>query len=159
MPKRAQLLNVNVPPLASAIAPPLLLAPFVKFRPLTVMFTPLPTLRICVAPLPLKVMVFGPVAPIYPFHDADSAVRIANDSPYGLQSSVFSENLHNALSVAHRLEVGGVVINGSGAFRPGNVPFGGYKQSGIGRESVVDTVLDMTEETTIVINRALNPAG
>lgn len=99
--------------------------------------------------------VFGPVAPVYPFRDADNAVAIANDSPYGLQSSVFSENLHNALSVAHRLEVGGVVINGSGAFRPGNVPFGGYKQSGIGRESIVDTVLDMTEETTIVINQAL----
>lgn len=99
--------------------------------------------------------VFGPVAPIYPFHDAESAVAIANDSPYGLQSSVFSENLHNALSVAHRLEVGGVVINGSGAFRPGNIPFGGFKQSGIGRESIVETVLDMTEETTIVINRAL----
>jgi acyl-CoA reductase-like NAD-dependent aldehyde dehydrogenase len=99
--------------------------------------------------------VFAPVAPIYPFHDADSAVRIANDSPYGLQSSVFSENLNHALSVAHRLEVGGVVINGSGAFRPGNIPFGGFKQSGIGRESIVETVLDMTEETTIVINGAL----
>src|SRR6185437_13016993 len=86
--------------------------------------------------------VFAPVAPIYPFSDADNAVRIANDSPYGLQSSVFSENLNNALSVAHRLEVGGVVINGSGAFRPGNVPFGGFKQSGIGRESIVETVLD-----------------
>jgi glyceraldehyde-3-phosphate dehydrogenase (NADP+) len=104
--------------------------------------------------------VFGPVAPVYPFRDAENAVAIANDSPYGLQSSVFSENLHNALSVAHRLEVGGVVINGSGAFRPGNVPFGGYKQSGIGRESIVETVLDMTEETTIVINQALaNGAG
>ena len=99
--------------------------------------------------------VFGPIAPIYTFRDADSAVAIANDSPYGLQASVFSENLHNALSVAHRLEVGGVVINGSGAFRPGNVPFGGFKQSGIGRESIVETVLDMTEETTIVINGAL----
>jgi len=120
-----------------------------------------PTVMVDVTP-DMPVMceeVFGPVAPIYTFQNADSAVRIANDSPYGLQSSVFSENLHNALSVAHRLEVGGVVINGSGAFRPGNVPFGGYKQSGIGRESVVDTVLDMTEETTIVINRALTPGG
>jgi acyl-CoA reductase-like NAD-dependent aldehyde dehydrogenase len=116
-----------------------------------------PTVMVDVTP-DMPVMseeVFGPVAPIYTFHDADSAVAIANDSPYGLQSSVFSENLHNALSVAHRLEVGGVVINGSGAFRPGNVPFGGYKQSGMGRESIVETVLDMTEETTIVINRAL----
>lgn len=99
--------------------------------------------------------VFGPVAPIYTFKDAESAVRIANDSPYGLQASVFSENISNALKVAHKLEVGGVVINGSGAFRPGNIPFGGFKQSGIGRESIVETVLDMTEETTIVINQAL----
>jgi acyl-CoA reductase-like NAD-dependent aldehyde dehydrogenase len=116
-----------------------------------------PTVMVNVTP-EMPVMneeVFGPVAPIYPFEDADSAVCIANDSPYGLQSSVFSENLHNALSVAHRLEVGGVVINGSGAFRPGNIPFGGFKQSGIGRESIVETVLDMTEETTIVINHAL----
>jgi len=47
------------------------------------------------------------------------------------------------------------VINGSGAFRPGNVPFGGAKQSGIGRESIVDTVQEMTEGKTIVINQAL----
>jgi acyl-CoA reductase-like NAD-dependent aldehyde dehydrogenase len=116
-----------------------------------------PTVLVNVTPeMPvMKEEVFGPVAPIYPFRDADNAVRIANDSPYGLQSSVFSENLNNALSVAHRLEVGGVVINGSGAFRPGNIPFGGFKQSGIGRESIVETVQDMTEETTIVINGAL----
>jgi glyceraldehyde-3-phosphate dehydrogenase (NADP+) len=116
-----------------------------------------PTVLVNVSP-DMPVMadeVFGPVAPVYPFRDAESAVGIANDSPYGLQSSVFSENLSNALSVAHQLEVGGVVINGSGAFRPGNIPFGGFKQSGIGRESIVETVQDMTEETTIVINRAL----
>jgi acyl-CoA reductase-like NAD-dependent aldehyde dehydrogenase len=68
---------------------------------------------------------------------------------------VFSSNVSTALKVAHRLEVGGVVINGSCAFRPGNVPFGGSKQSGIGRESIVETVLEMTEVKTIVINEAL----
>jgi glyceraldehyde-3-phosphate dehydrogenase (NADP+) len=103
----------------------------------------------------MKEEVFAPVAPVFPFSSADEAVAIANDSPYGLQSSVFSENIHHALRIAHQLEVGGVVINGSGAFRPGNVPFGGFKQSGIGRESIVDTVLDMTEEKTIVINDAV----
>jgi acyl-CoA reductase-like NAD-dependent aldehyde dehydrogenase len=116
-----------------------------------------PTVMVDVTP-DMPVMcdeVFGPVAPIYPFDSAESAVRIANDSPYGLQASVFSESMNNALKVAHKLEVGGVVINGSGAFRPGNVPFGGFKQSGIGRESIVETVLDMTEATTIVINQAL----
>jgi len=104
----------------------------------------------------MKEEVFGPVAPIYPFKDAADAVRIANDSPYGLQASVFSENIHNALDVAHKLEVGGVVINGAGAFRPGNVPFGGFKQSGIGRESITDTILDMTEGKAIVISHALS---
>jgi len=104
----------------------------------------------------MKDEVFGPVAPIYPFARAADAIRIANDSPYGLQASVFSENIHDALNIAHKLEVGGVVINGAGAFRPGNVPFGGFKQSGLGRESIVDTILEMTEEKAIVVNQALD---
>jgi acyl-CoA reductase-like NAD-dependent aldehyde dehydrogenase len=103
----------------------------------------------------MKDEVFGPVAPVCSFKEIDDAVQMANDSSFGLQSSVFSSNISKALRIAHKLEVGGVVINGSGAFRPGNVPFGGAKQSGIGRESIVDTVLEMTEEKTIVINNAI----
>jgi acyl-CoA reductase-like NAD-dependent aldehyde dehydrogenase len=97
--------------------------------------------------------VFGPVAPIVPFSSISAAIRIANDTPYGLQASVFSENIHDALGVAHRMEVGGVVINGPGSFRPGNVPFGGFKHSGIGRESIIDTILEMSHETAIVLNQ------
>jgi len=103
----------------------------------------------------MKEEVFAPVAPIVRFSDIEEAIAIANDSEYGLQSSVFSSSISKALHIAHRLEVGGVVINGSCAFRPGNVPFGGAKQSGIGRESIVETVREMTEEKTIVINNAL----
>ena len=116
-----------------------------------------PTVLVDVTPdMPvMKDEVFAPVAPVCSFKDIDAAVKMANDSAYGLQSSVFSSNISNALKIAHKLEVGGVVINGSGAFRPGNVPFGGAKQSGIGRESIVDTVLEMTEEKTIVINNAI----
>jgi acyl-CoA reductase-like NAD-dependent aldehyde dehydrogenase len=116
-----------------------------------------PTILVDVTPdMPvMKDEVFGPVAPVASFKDIDSAIEMANDSNYGLQSTVFSSNISNALKIAHRLEVGGVVINGTGAFRPGNVPFGGAKQSGIGRESIVDTVQEMTEEKTIVINNAL----
>ena len=99
--------------------------------------------------------VFGPVAPVLTFRGLEDAVKMANDSNFGLQASVYSENIHNAIRVAHQLEAGGVVINAPGAFRPGNVPFGGFKQSGIGRESIVDTVLEMTEEKTIVINNAI----
>jgi len=103
----------------------------------------------------MKEEVFGPVAPVYSFKDLEEAVRVANDSEFGLQSSVFSESIRNALNVAHKLEAGGVVINGPSAFRPGNLPFGGYKQSGIGRESVVETVRDMTEEKAVIINQVL----
>jgi acyl-CoA reductase-like NAD-dependent aldehyde dehydrogenase len=97
--------------------------------------------------------VFGPVAPIEPFKDVRSAIETSNNTPYGLQASVFSENIHHALGVAHRLQVGGVVVNGAGSFRPGNVPFGGFKLSGIGRESIKDTILEMTQETAIVLNQ------
>ena len=117
-----------------------------------------PTILVDVTPdMPvMKDEVFAPVAPVCSFTDIDSAIEMANDSLYGLQSTVFSSSISNALKIAHRLDVGGVVINGAGAFRPGNVPFGGSKQSGIGRESIVDTVLEMTEEKTIVINNALS---
>jgi acyl-CoA reductase-like NAD-dependent aldehyde dehydrogenase len=116
-----------------------------------------PTVLVDVTPeMPvMKDEVFGPVAPVMAFSDIDEAVDLANDSPYGLQSTVFSTNISSALRIAHRLEVGGVVINAAGAFRPGNVPFGGAKQSGIGRESIVETVREMTEERTIVVNQAL----
>jgi acyl-CoA reductase-like NAD-dependent aldehyde dehydrogenase len=97
--------------------------------------------------------VFGPVAPIIPFKSLGEAIKIVNDSPYGLQASVFSENIHNALTVAHHMDVGGVVVNGPGSFRPGNVPFGGFKQSGIGRESITDTIREMSHETAIVLNQ------
>jgi acyl-CoA reductase-like NAD-dependent aldehyde dehydrogenase len=116
-----------------------------------------PTVLVNVTPdmCVMKDEVFGPVAPVCPFKDLEEAVKIANDSPFGLQSSVFSESIRNALNVAHKLKAGGVVINGTGAFRPGNVPFGGYKQSGVGRESIVETVRDMTEEKAIIINQVL----
>lgn len=96
---------------------------------------------------------FGPVAPIAPFNDLKSAIDELNSAPYGLQASVFSDNIHEALGVAHRLQVGGVVVNGPGSFRPGNVPFGGFKLSGIGRESIRDTVREMSQETAIVLNQ------
>lgn len=97
--------------------------------------------------------IFGPVAPVTPFRHVDEAIAAVNESPFGLQASVFSESIHNALGVAHRLEVGGVVINGPGSVRPGNVPFGGVKLSGIGCESITDTVREMTHETAIVLNQ------
>jgi len=76
--------------------------------------------------------IFGPVLSIIPFDDEDDAVRIANDTPYGLSGYVSSSNLERARRVAARLRTGMVHING--AWADSASPFGGYKQSGNGRE-------------------------
>lgn len=114
-----------------------------------------PTILVGVVPeMPcLMDEVFGPVAPIQSFTDIEDAIASMNNTPYGLQASVFSESIHNALGIAHKLEVGGVVVNGPGSFRPGNVPFGGVKQSGVGVESITDTVREMSHEVAIVMNQ------
>src|SRR2546421_983621 len=77
--------------------------------------------------------VFGPVAAIIPFPDEDDAVRIANDTPYGLSGSIWTENGARALRVARALETGALSINSNTSVRP-STPFGGFKQSGFGRE-------------------------
>jgi acyl-CoA reductase-like NAD-dependent aldehyde dehydrogenase len=76
--------------------------------------------------------VFGPVLAVIPYADEDEAVRIANDTPYGLAGGVFSGDQERALRVARRMRCGMVDVNG-GRFNP-LAPFGGYKQSGNGRE-------------------------
>jgi len=77
--------------------------------------------------------VFGPVAALIPFTDEEEAVRIANDTPYGLSGSIWTENGGRALRVARALETGVLSINSNSSVRP-TTPFGGFKQSGFGRE-------------------------
>ena len=76
---------------------------------------------------------FGPVAAVIPFADEDEAVRLANDTPYGLSGSIWTENGARALRVARALETGALSINSNTSVRP-STPFGGFKQSGFGRE-------------------------
>ncbi|MEV6013125.1 aldehyde dehydrogenase family protein [Streptomyces sp. NPDC051976] len=76
--------------------------------------------------------IFGPVLSIMGYHDEDDAVRIANDSEFGLAGSVWSASAERALRVARRMHAGQVQIN-DGQFNP-SAPFGGFKQSGVGRE-------------------------
>jgi acyl-CoA reductase-like NAD-dependent aldehyde dehydrogenase len=76
--------------------------------------------------------IFGPVLSIIPFADEDDAVRIANDSNYGLSGGVWSADKERATKIARRIRTGQIEVNG-GAFNP-NAPFGGFKQSGYGRE-------------------------
>jgi betaine-aldehyde dehydrogenase len=76
--------------------------------------------------------IFGPVLSIIPYQDEEDAIRIANDTPYGLSSGVWSRNEEHARAVARRIRAGQVIINGGGFNMM--APFGGYKQSGYGRE-------------------------
>ena len=80
--------------------------------------------------------IFGPVLVVIPFEDDDDAVRIANDSVYGLAGGVQSASLERATSVARRIRTGGMSINGGNTHGP-DIPFGGYKHSGVGRQNGV----------------------
>ena len=100
--------------------------------------------------------VFGPVAPVSSFGTLEEAVFYVNSSKYGLQSSVFTNDLETAMDMAYRLEAGGVIINWSSAVRVENLPFGGIKLSGHGRESIHDTLLDMTDQKSVILYNALS---
>jgi len=78
--------------------------------------------------------IFGPVLAVIPFDDEEDAIRIANESAYGLAGNVMSDSLERALAVARRLRAGFVGVNGTAAYGA-DVPFGGYKASGVGRQN------------------------
>ncbi len=78
--------------------------------------------------------IFGPVLVVIPFEDEDDAIRIANDSQYGLAGNVMAGTLEGALAAAHRLRAGFMGVNG-GAPYFADMPFGGYKASGVGRQN------------------------
>lgn len=83
-----------------------------------------------------KEEVFGPIALVAPFHSVDEALRLANDSPFGLQGSVFTRNLGAAFRFVDDFDVGALWINEASRFRLDLYPFGGVKQSGVGREGI-----------------------
>ncbi|MEU9288591.1 aldehyde dehydrogenase family protein [Streptomyces sp. NPDC048275] len=88
--------------------------------------------------------VFGPVLAVIPYDDEDDAVRIANDSVFGLSGAVQSRDQERAIAVARRIRTGTFSINGGNYFSQ-DVPFGGYKQSGVGRESGVPGLEEFLE--------------
>lgn len=104
----------------------------------------------------IKEEIFGPVAPLIAFDSLEEAIRLVNDSPYGLQSAVFTRDINKAIDTAYKLEAGGVIVNWSTALRIENLPFGGIKQSGQGREGIHDTLQEMTVQKTIVVHNAFS---
>lgn len=96
---------------------------------------------------------FGPVAILSKFEDFDAALDEVNDSKFGLQAGVFTRDLFRALTAWDRLDAGGVVIGDVPSYRVDNMPYGGVKDSGLGREGVKFAMEDMTEIRNLVIRR------
>ncbi|MBB3227280.1 acyl-CoA reductase-like NAD-dependent aldehyde dehydrogenase [Luteibacter sp. Sphag1AF] len=95
--------------------------------------------------------VFGPVALMQRVENFDEAIRVANDSDFGLQAGVFTNDLRHAMRAWDELEQGGVIVNDIPSFRVDNMPYGGAKSSGLGLEGVRYAIEDMTELRLMVI--------
>jgi acyl-CoA reductase-like NAD-dependent aldehyde dehydrogenase len=94
---------------------------------------------------------FGPVAILEKFDNFDDALDTVNDSDFGLQAGIFTDSLAHAHEAWNSLEVGGVVINDVPSFRVDNMPYGGVKDSGLGREGIRYAIEDMTEARLMVM--------
>jgi acyl-CoA reductase-like NAD-dependent aldehyde dehydrogenase len=94
--------------------------------------------------------IFGPVVTVLPFDDEADAIALANDTPYGLSGSIWTDNLSRALRVSRAVESGNLSVNSHSSVRY-NTPFGGFKQSGLGRELGPDAPLHFTETKNVFI--------
>ena len=98
--------------------------------------------------------IFGPVVLLYSVKNLDEAIEQANAVDYGLHAGIFTKNLNHAHRAIEELEVGGVMINDSSDFRIDAMPFGGVKQSGLGREGVKFAIQEMTDTKVICFKLA-----
>lgn len=103
----------------------------------------------------MKVMceeVFGPVVSLVPYDAFEQALAAVDESPYGLQAGVYTRDLDKVMRATQRLNVGGVIINDVPTFRVDQMPYGGNKNSGVGREGPRYAIEDMTTLRLVVIN-------
>ncbi|MDP8246281.1 MAG: aldehyde dehydrogenase family protein [Candidatus Hinthialibacter antarcticus] len=98
--------------------------------------------------------VFGPVVCIEPFDEFGNAIAKMNESRFGLQAGVFTRDIHNAMKAWNQLEVGGVMVNESPSWRADQMPYGGVKDSGFGREGIRNSIEDMSELRLMVLRSA-----
>ncbi len=94
---------------------------------------------------------FGTVVLIQKYKTFDDAIRIVNDSEFGLQAGVFTYDVRKAMRAWDELDVGGVVVGDVPSFRVDNMPYGGVKDSGLGREGIRFAIEDMTEIRLLVM--------
>ena len=95
---------------------------------------------------------FGPIAPIIRVDSLDEAIEVANDTEYGLQAGVFTSDYNAAMRCVREIESGTVFVNKQSTFRTDNMPFGGFKNSGIGKEGIKYAVEEMTKTKLIGLN-------
>lgn len=96
--------------------------------------------------------VFAPVVVVEPYDDFDEAIRRVNDSAYGLQAGVFTSDARLLFRAFEQIEVGGVIANDMSSFRIDHMPYGGVKDSGMGREGLRYSIEEMTEPRLLVLN-------
>ncbi len=96
--------------------------------------------------------VFGPVVILYQIDDLDEAIEKANDVNYGLHAGIFTNDLNTAFRAIKEIDVGGIMINDSSDYRIDGMPFGGVKNSGIGREGIKFSLHEMTEPKAVCFN-------
>ncbi len=105
----------------------------------------------------MKVMceeAFAPLVSIVTYQDFDEALRLLNDSPFGLQAGLYTQDLRKAFEAARSIDVGGMMINDTSIFRVDHMPYGGNKLSGIGREGVRFAIEEMTNLRMVCFNLA-----
>ena len=96
--------------------------------------------------------IFGPVTTLETYDSFDEAIELANETSYGLQAGVFTQDIDRIFRAHRDLEVGGVIVNDVSAFRADQMPYGGTKDSGVGREGLRWAMAEMTEEKVLVLS-------
>lgn len=105
-----------------------------------------PSMKVC------KEEVFAPLVVVIPYRDLNDALSALNDSPYGLQAGIFTNDLKNVFHAYEKLEVGGLMVNEVPTYRIDPMPYGGVKDSGLGREGVRYAIQEMTELKLLGLN-------
>ncbi len=103
--------------------------------------------------------VFGPLVTVTPYRQFEQAVAMMNNSPYGLQAGIFSQDVNRLFAAFRDLEVGAVLANEIPTFRAEHMPYGGVKDSGLGREGVRYAIEEMTEPRLLVLNLRRPPTA
>lgn len=96
--------------------------------------------------------IFGPVVSLYPIQDLEDGIRRSNNVDFGLQAAVFTSSLASAFRAVEGLEAGAVMVNDSTDYRMDAMPFGGLKNSGLGREGIRFALQEMTEPKAVCFN-------